>query len=38
MREVLSQIDRLQSDRPQLIAFIQQIRSLAETSELKKLK
>ncbi len=38
IREVLFQIDRWQREQPQLIAFIQQIRPLAETCQLKKLK
>lgn len=38
LRELLSQLDRLQSEQSQLITFIQQIRPLAETCQLKKLK
>ncbi|MDY6899293.1 MAG: CheR family methyltransferase [Cyanobacteriota bacterium] len=38
IREVLSQIEGWQQNRPQLIPFIQQIRHLAETCQLKKLK
>ncbi|MEM8677549.1 MAG: ATP-binding protein [Cyanobacteria bacterium P01_G01_bin.67] len=38
IREVLSQIDRWQSDRPNLIPFIQEIRPLVENCRLKKLK
>ena len=38
IREVLSQIDRWQSDRPDLIPFIQEIRPLVENCRLKKLK
>ncbi|MEM9273776.1 MAG: chemotaxis protein CheB [Cyanobacteria bacterium P01_F01_bin.143] len=38
IREVLSQIDQWQCDRPQLILFIQQIRPLVETCQLRKLK
>ena len=38
IREVLSQIDQWQGDRPQLIPFIQQVRPLVETCQLRKLK
>ena len=38
IREVLSQIDRWQSDRPNLIPFIEEIRPLVENCRLKKLK
>lgn len=38
LREVLSQIDQWQQNKPTLIPFIQQIRPLAETCQLKKLK
>ena len=38
IRELLSQIEAWQQNRPQLIPFIQQIRDLAEACRLKKLK
>lgn len=38
IRGVLSQIDRWEQEEPQLIPFAQQIRQLAETCQLRKLK
>ncbi len=38
IREVLSQIEGWQKNRPQLMPFIQKIRHLAETCQLRKLK
>ena len=38
IREVLSQVEGWQQNRPQLMSFIQQIRHLAEACQLKKLK
>ena len=38
IREVLSQVEGWQQNRPRLILFIQQIRHLAETCQLRKLK
>lgn len=38
IREVLSQMDRWQESKPELLPFIEQVRSLSETCQLKKLK
>ena len=38
IRQVLSQINRWQSEQPDLIPFIERVRPLAETCQLKKLK
>ena len=38
IREVLSQVEGWQENRPQLMPFIQQVRHLAEACQLKKLK
>ncbi|MEM8719863.1 MAG: chemotaxis protein CheB [Cyanobacteria bacterium P01_G01_bin.39] len=38
IRELLSQIDRMQSEQPQLRSFIQQLRPLVENCRLKQLK